>query len=262
MVARRLRTIAALFVAPVAAARCGQDAPTPPATEASQIIIYAGDNQTWPSGSILPSALAVRVTGDGERGVPGTPIEWHVTSGGGELLSGSAGGFRPLPDAQPFTVSDAQGVARVYFRPTAIGTSTVVASTVGPQLAPVTFTAKATTPIAVVVNFGPIFDCTPFTDPSTFTGPDNSSDVVVDVGAPVEWVYAPWLNPVCTARVSSTSTPPGGDRIDSGIIGPGAHFSFVPNVAGTWEYVDAVNGGRGTLTARMSPAPVARRARF
>jgi hypothetical protein len=28
------------------------------------------------------------------------------------------------------------------------------------------------------------------------------------------------------------------------------HFQFVPDVVGTWTFIDATNGGRGTLTVQ------------
>ena len=77
-----------------------------------------------------------------------------------------------------------------------------------------------------------------------------SNDVTVPVGAKVEWQYAEWLFQSCEARITSISVPPGGEAFDSGIIKPGLPFQFVPRVAGTWEYIDAINGGSGKLTAR------------
>jgi len=68
--------------------------------------------------------------------------------------------------------------------------------------------------------------------------------------ARVEWEYAVWLPAVCTARVVTQTTPPGGQSFDSGILQPGQRFAFVPRVAGEWVFVDSINGGRGTLTVR------------
>jgi hypothetical protein len=78
----------------------------------------------------------------------------------------------------------------------------------------------------------------------------DSGDVTVLVGAKVEWQYAEYLSQSCEARITSISVPPGGEAFDSGIIKPGLPFQFVPRMAGTWEYVDAINGGSGKLTAK------------
>jgi hypothetical protein len=80
--------------------------------------------------------------------------------------------------------------------------------------------------------------------PAFLGAPDDSSDVTVPIGAPVEWVN--WLE---SARIMSTSAPPGGASFDSGELSQGERFEFVPDVAGTWEYVDPVSGATGTLTA-------------
>jgi hypothetical protein len=68
------------------------------------------------------------------------------------------------------------------------------------------------------------------------------------LGARVTWVYMEWVHPACTARVVSTLEPPGGTPFDSGILRPGQPFTFVPNVVGTWEFIDELNGGSGRLT--------------
>ncbi len=214
---------------------------------ASEITIHSGDSQVVPLGSMLPKPLAVRVTGSDGRPAPGITIRWTVTTGTGDL--------RSWPVAQPliasFTITDASGIARVFFRPRVLGTNTVTAEGRGLAGSPATFTTSATAPPDVVIRFGAVFDCYPEpdpNDPSIFAGPGGSSDVTVQVGATVQWEYSEGMHPTCTARVTSTSVPPGGEPFDSGIISPGQRFLFVPRVAGTWKYVDAVNGGSGTLT--------------
>jgi hypothetical protein len=47
----------------------------------------------------------------------------------------------------------------------------------------------------------------------------------------------------------STSTPSGGMAFDSGDLTSLETFQFVPNVAGTWNFVDEVSGAEGSLTA-------------
>jgi Bacterial Ig-like domain (group 1) len=209
---------------------------------ASHIAIFGGDDQVANAGSSLANPLSVRVTDGGGRGLPNVKVDWQITSGEGEFLSASDG--RPL--IQSFSVTNTDGVARVLVQFTVPGTSTVAASVAGLQGPPLTFTATVFKPADVVIRFGPFFDCTPLSDTSVFV----SNDVTVPVGAKVEWQYAEWLFQSCEARITSISVPHGGEPFDSGIIKPGLPFQFVPRMAGTWEYVDAINGGSGKLTAR------------
>ena len=98
-------------------------------------------------------------------------------------------------------------------------------------------------------DVGPLFDCTPFTDPSKFAASSRDSIPTVLVGATVQWTYAPWLSPVCESQIVSTSVPAGGKSFDSGIIYPGQTFQFIPGVTGTWTFIDKRNGGSGSFTA-------------
>ena len=144
------------------------------------------------------------------------------------------------------------GRSSVGFLATAVGEIQVEASVPGLVGSPVVFSVDVAQPPDVVIRFGPIFDCygTPSNnDPSVFAGPSGQNAVSVFVGATVEFIYAPYLHPSCTARVVSSVEPPGGDRIDSGILGIGGSFKFVPRVPGTWTFSDVLNGGSGTLTA-------------
>lgn len=214
---------------------------------ASQITVFEGDNQIAAAGSWIP--LSVRVTDSGNRGVPNVTVYWQVTSGVGELASS----LQPEPFIQSFTVTNADGVARVFVQLTVLGTSAVTASVAGLQGPPVTFTTTVTKPVDVVIHFGPMFDCEP-NDPSRFTVGDTAASVVtVPLGSKVEWVYTEWVHPSCQARITSSSVPRGGEPFDSGIMSPGQRFQFVPGVPGTWTYRDALNGGGGTLT--VTPAP-------
>jgi hypothetical protein len=237
----KFRTFAAaLALGPLALAACSkQDAPTGPIEP--RMIAVGGNAQAGFVDSVLPLAFVVRVNDRSNRGVPGVPIEWRITSGTGDLVS--------VDDGAPFTVTDARGLAAVSVRPTAPGTITVTASTTTVPGALATFTAFARRVPDVVIHIDPGFDCG---DPSTFRGPDSSSDVTVRVGAVVEWVYAESATSFfpCMAVVQSDTVPPGGAPF-VGLLDVGARFQFVPEVEGTWVYVDANNGGRGTLTARV-----------
>jgi dipeptidyl aminopeptidase/acylaminoacyl peptidase len=81
-----------------------------------------------------------------------------------------------------------------------------------------------------------------------YLGTEPASDLVVRVGGTVEWLNRSLVEPY-TSHIVSTSHPPGGLPFDSGELGSGDTFSFVPNVEGTWTYMDAVNGLTGMLTA-------------
>jgi hypothetical protein len=233
---KSLRLTIALGLGALTSISCSHDAPTRPGA-ATRIVAVEGSVQLGRVGTLLPLPLVVRAD-DGTRGTPNVPIEWRIASGAGELVSDRDGG--------PITVTNASGRASMFLRPTAPGTITVTASSpVVPGMV-AGFNAFALAQPGVVIRIVPGFDCG---DPSTFKGPDDSSDVTVPVGMVVEWVYADkaafWP---CSANIQSTQVPTGGAPLGA-TLGANERFQFVPNVAGTWVYVDAENGGRATLTA-------------
>jgi hypothetical protein len=180
--------------------------------------------------------LVIRVKDGQGEDVPYVPVNWRVESGTGELFEGCR------MDPAALTVRTSQSVD---FKHKAYGLSTVSAAVPGVQDSPVMFELEAT---LVVVYVDEKLD-------EGFLGPEGSSDIVVQVGARVEFLL---FNP--TAHIVSTSSPPGGASFDSGILQDNSDhvfnypdspelFGFVPNVAGTWEFVDQVSGATGTLTA-------------
>jgi hypothetical protein len=195
----------------------------------------------WFDGYQVVDILEVGVTDGQGSPVPYVAVTWAVTSGDGWL-----DGCRP-PDGNPAHRTTRtrpeewrRGTASTYFGLTTFGTSTVTAAVpIGVLVSPVTFTVRV---IAVVINLGEAIS-----GDTRFFGPDHSSDadVTVPVGATVEWV-----NHVESARIVSTSAPPGGASFDSGQLGANDRFAFVPGVAGTWGYVDQVSGATGTLTSQ------------
>lgn len=212
---------------------CHHDAPTQ--SVEPRIVAERGNAQTGYIDTRLPVDFVVRVSGPDGEGVPNVSIDWRVTSGAGELVAVGL----------PMTVTDASGRAAVSLRPTALGAITVTASTPALPGALATFTAFATKAPDVVIRILPGFDCG---DPSTFVGPDGTNDVIVRVGAVVEWVYSVSGNGTCSAQLRSTTVPPGGASIDA-FLGPQDRFQFVASVAGTWTVADVSNGGGGTVTA-------------
>jgi len=222
------------------------DATTSMAPVPSSLAIYGGNNQVaFDTLSHLGSPLAVRVTGD-SRAFAGVRVQWSVVAGAGELTSFPTGS--PLPDNASITGPD--GVTSVFFRPRSLGTNPVVAAVNGAT--PVQFHAvmdPSLIPPQVLIEAGPVFDCTGGYDPTGYWIATTRDTVLsAGVGQRVGLLYAPYLLPACTAQFKSTTVPPGGTPFDSGVIHAGDTFVFKPDVAGTWTFVDAINGGTGKLT--------------
>ena len=234
----KLAFAAAIALGPLALVACNRDAPTDPIEP--RIVASGGNAQAGYVDSVFPSAFVVQVNDRTRKGVPDVRVEWTITSGAGELVN--------VKDEGPFTLTDARGFASVSVRPTVLGAITVTASTAAVPGVLATFTAFARKAPDIVIHIQPGLNCG---DPSTFRGPDGSSDVTVPVGALVEWVYAESYSSTfpCMAVVQSDTVPVGGTPF-VGLLNGGDLFQFVPKVAGTWEYGDVNNGGRGTLTAR------------
>ena len=225
----------------LSAVACNHD--TTEAPVAAHIAIVSGNGQEVRDGSRLSDPLTVRIVGAGGHGVSGVEVVWRVTQGSGV--------FHSFPDDRPVSsavsVSDADGVARVYFVPTAIGQSVVTAAAEAVTSSSATFIANDRPRFEIL--FGPLFDCTPFSDPSRFSL-NNSPDMVAEINVTISVGYYRGLAAGCTARVKTTSVPAGGEAFDSGILHPGETFAFTPRAAGTWEFTDVINGGSGLLIVR------------
>ena len=222
---------------------CGTDSASAPPVP-TNLTVNGPQTRTAVVGNNVGAPLGVRVTDAQGRGIPSVRVLWRVVSGSGTFIG--------LLETDKSTLTDYTGLSQVDFRPTSAGEIQVEASVAGLIGSPVMFSIAATQPSEVVIHFGPIFDCygTPANnDPSIFVGPSGKNDVRVTVGETVEFIYASYLAPVCTARVVSSVEPPGGQRIDSGVLGIGGSFKFVARVPGTWMFSDVLNGGSGTLTA-------------
>lgn len=227
---------------------CGGDGPT----EASQaplpaaaVAIVSGDGQEGKAGEPLPDPFVVRVTDARGDPVAGVAVTWRLASGAGAFQ----GGPGELPASTVRANTDPDGVSRARFRPSALGTSTVSAEIVGVEGSPVTFSTHAS---AVVIRvaydfFGPYAYL-------SFSGPEGSNDVTVLAGTAVEWTWEGIPGRPDAIRVVSTSVPAGGTSFDSGPLRPYERFRFVPGVAGTWEYEEALQDPpvpvTGTLTVR------------
>ena len=241
MLHRLLRLSSSLVVTATLVA-CGDSASAPPAP--TNLDVNGPQTQGAVLGDKVAAPLGVRVTDAQGRGVQSVRVQWRVVAGAGTLVG--------LLQSDQSTTTDHLGRSTVDVLLTAIGEIQVEASVPGLAGSPVVFSIDVARPPDAVIRFGPIFDCygTPYNnDPSIFAGPSGRNDVSVIVGATVEFIYAPYLHPSCTARVVSNVEPPGGDRIDSGVLGIGGSFKFVARVPGTWKFSDVLNGGSGTLTA-------------
>jgi len=190
------------------------------------------------AGPGLDQWLEVFVRDALDNGVPGVPLTWEITSGAGRLRHVSPGcEFDETPTGLISRTSTFQedgyaGLASVKFQAVAFGVTTVTASVAGIESA--TFTVDAT---AVEIDY---YSSTgdPF-----FVGPDYSADVSVSIGATVEWSNETGRE----IRIVSTSHPAAGAPIDSGPIASRNRFRFVPDVAGTWEFVEKGSGAQGRL---------------
>lgn len=223
------------------ASACDRDTALAPI--APRVAVVSGNNQEVRDGARLSDPLAVRITGAGGSPASGIEVVWRVTLGSGE--------FRSFPDDQPVSaavaVTDAEGVARMYFLPTVVGQSVITATPQAVTSSAATFFANDRPRFEI--SFGPLFDCTPFNDPSAFSL-NNSATMVSQVNVPVSIGYYSGLANSCTARVKTTVVPDGGEPFDTGILHPGETFVFTPRVAGSWEFTDVINGGTGLLIVR------------
>ena len=232
------------------------DASDPGAT----LTVVSGTPQQGKSGEPLPVVLRARVT-DGEGvPVPHVAVTWRIVSGSGGM---GAGGCefartsqqvtaRSRPDegvwVDPGGEHDMHGVSWVPFVPTRVGRSLVAATLSAPPAvagAPAVFFEIDAPSLLITLSFDYWYGFHSFFGPNPATGfVEPLGNVAVPVGTTVEWInYLP------TARIASTTTPPGGAPFDSGLVDEGARFEFVPGVPGVWEFVDQVSGATGSLTA-------------
>ena len=239
---QRLLLLSSSLVVGATLAACSDSASAPPTP--TNLGAHGPQTLSTVFGPNVGAPLGVLVTDAQGRGIQSVRVQWRVVTGAGTLIG-------LLPSDQS-TATDHLGRSKVDVLATSIGEIVVEASVPGLMGSPVVFSIDVVRPPDAVIRFGPLFDCygTPANnDPSVFAGPSGRNAVSVIVGATVEFIYAPYLHPSCTARVVSSVEPPGGDRIDSGILGVGGSFRFVARVPGTWTFSDVLNGGSGTLTA-------------
>jgi hypothetical protein len=109
------------------------------------LTIVSGNNQEGATGTILAQPFTVRVTDDRGAGVAGVWVGWTLTSGGGDFWTDRLAGLETYL-SHPVTLTDADGVTRVFFRPIAPGGIAVSAGVEGLPNSPLTFTAVSAPP--------------------------------------------------------------------------------------------------------------------
>lgn len=119
---------------------CGAE-PVMPAAESpspAAIVMVSGDGQDVEWGDWIGRPFVVRVTDARGEGAADWRVRWHVAAGSG-VFETEAG---LLPTAT--TLTDPDGLAEVRFRPTALGSTRVMAGLGGISGSPVTFETEAT----------------------------------------------------------------------------------------------------------------------
>jgi hypothetical protein len=246
-----------LLVCGAAAAGCGADrvgAPTP--RDATTLVAISGDGQTSLYGSVLDQPIVVRVTDQSGEGVAGVMVTWRLASGAGSICAPSYTSRRDCVQGMVQRRTDHDGRSSVWVFAGRLGVDTVTATVGGLGGSPATFQAHTA---GVLIEASPVFDCQTDGDPVRFTGPDGSDQITVAAGDTVAFEFAPWLEPVCEARIVSSAEPEG-MGFDSGILHPGDRFPFIPKVPGIWEFRETASGGAGQFTAIGPTALLLRRA--
>ena len=85
---RRSRLLLALSLATATLAGCNNSTEPKPG-KPTHIAISAGEAQSGSVGAQLSAPIAVKITDDNGRGVPGVSVDFSVTSGGGQLSAAS-----------------------------------------------------------------------------------------------------------------------------------------------------------------------------
>ena len=226
-----------------------QDSLSLPGPKPGAITRVSGNEQRALLGDMLGDPLVVQATDVGGMAMAGVRVEWTSPIWNAFIC---VPGESICVQGTRFVSTDAHGRSTVWARPAVFSVGAVTAAvTTNPALY-VTFTMDA---IGVLIRAQPLSSCIDHNDFLRFNGHPGSSHTIVDVGTPVEFEFATWLPPGCTARIVTTIAPIGNPGFDSGDLRPGQRFRFVPTMAGTWEFKDEYTGGVGWLTAGPLPPP-------
>lgn len=190
---------------------------TAEAVEAAGIAVSAGDGQSARISQPLAQALEVRVTAGDGGPVPGAPVRWAVSAGGGSLSASSS-------------TADSDGRASAGLTlGSAPGTNSVTATVDGLPGASASFDATGSTPVRVTIDMSGIAFVVP---PGSRPSGGGSDDAQILLGDTITWVNLDAVQHTAT----STSAPAGGASFDSGLRSQNDTFTFVPNTRGTWVY--------------------------
>lgn len=208
------------------------------------VLVVDGDEQRGKTGEALPNRMWVKVmNGEGDA-VPNVSVTWTVRSRVGELAEGCPWTqswnrrittVRTLAAGQLVGAEGGEGLAWARFLPHELATDTVSAAVPGVMSAAALFVARTTTAVVALIHDG-------WLNTFYFRGPGSTPVVTVPLGTTVEF-----RNDASAARIASTSVPTGGAPFDSGEMDQGERFAFVPQVVGTWEFVDEISGATGRL---------------
>ena len=171
----------------------------------SAIAATAGDNQSARINQPVANTLEVTVRASDNGLVPGATVSWQVTANDGSLSS-----------ANSTTNEDGEAINSLTLGSTVGGNTVQASAGTGGN---VDLTANGTQPVTVVVNMQNI----------AFV----SDNITIQLGDTVTWNNLD----VIAHTATSTSVPAGGTPFDSGTLGNGGSFSFVPNTRGEWIYL-------------------------
>ncbi len=174
------------------------------------LALASGDGQTARFNQPLAEPLRAAVRAADGRGVPGYPVDWAVTGGGGSL-------------SNSVSLSDAMGGAAADLTVgSTADTTTVEAAATGLSGSPVQFQATATPPVSVTVIMQNL----------AFNAPGGGDAVTILLGDTVRWLNRDGVEHTAT----SSATPEGGLSFDSPVLNLNDTFEFVANVRGVWTY--------------------------
>lgn len=201
------------------------DASDPGAT----VSIVSGNGQEGRAGKPLDEPLVIRVTDGAGQAVPDFAVLWVA-------MDDPESSWWVFGKATRWA-TDSDGYSRTAFTPVTAGTNWVTVEAPGIERE-----ARFEAEVDVVVIDYMASEGGTFADPSCLVFGSCDQAESLPLGATVEW-----MNHLSSARLVSTSLPPGGTWFDSGQLKEGERFRFAPNVAGTWEYTDVIQGRTGTL---------------
>ena len=231
----RIRAILGLLSLIFVGAACQDFAVRP--EDPPRIELISGDRQSGAAGEWLPDPLTVRIADGVGAPLPLAQVRWGVTAGSGHVEPWDFW-FPPPPTSSAVTETGPDGLTAVTFRPTSLGSHSIVArarTVGGDSIGFVVFDLEATTLLLRIEPCG--------ASPVCFLDPTGGQNPAVPEGTGVEWVNR--SSGVVT--LTSTSVPDGASAFDSGPIDPGASFALTPGVAGIWSYLDEESGAAGML---------------